>query len=163
MVRGTGGDEQTGIIRIDFPGFSGEEKLEPITWDEFFQKFDESNLALVYAETTRGQKSNFNNLISRESVDVDTGERVAPPRRRRKQAERGTAKRAATPRGASAKVAGEKKSSPRRATRSGTAARGERRAPRDASARKTAGRSTRGAKKGPTKRGSNRGGKSRSR
>src|SRR4051794_11073762 len=34
-----------GILRIDFPGFSGEGRLERIDWDEFFRKFDESGLA----------------------------------------------------------------------------------------------------------------------
>src|ERR1051326_273129 len=32
-----------GILRIDFPGYSGEDTLQEISWDEFFDKFDESN------------------------------------------------------------------------------------------------------------------------
>lgn len=75
----------TSIIRLDFPGFTGEEKLERISWDEWFQKFDDANLALVFeARTARGQKSNFNKLIGRETVDLQTGELVGPPRRRAK-------------------------------------------------------------------------------
>jgi len=70
-VRGTGGKDDTGIIRIDFPGYSGAGKLEEISWDEFFQKFDEQGLALVYQEqTAEGQKSNFNKLVSRETVET---------------------------------------------------------------------------------------------
>ncbi len=66
-VRGTGGGEDPGIIRIDFPGFGGEEKLEKIGWEEFFDKFESNNLAFVYQEKTKdGQRSNFNKLISRE-------------------------------------------------------------------------------------------------
>ncbi len=54
------------MLRIDFPGYSGAESLEHITWDEFFDKFDERNLAFLYQEhTAGGQKSNFNKLISR--------------------------------------------------------------------------------------------------
>ena len=69
-VRGTGGDGDVGMIRLDFPGYSGEESLEPISWDEWFQKFDESNLALlVQDETASGQKSNFNKLIGRETAE----------------------------------------------------------------------------------------------
>jgi hypothetical protein len=68
-VRGTGGGEDVGMIRLDFPGYSGEQSLEPIEWDEWFQKFDESGLALLVQETTaRGQKSNFNKLVSRETA-----------------------------------------------------------------------------------------------
>lgn len=113
-----------GASRIDFPGYSGEGKLDPISWDEFFEKFDESNLAFVYQEVTaRGQRSNFNKLIARESVDLETGNsKVRPPRRaakrgaiqgerrapssaaartaRTKQARGGRAKKKASPSGA---------------------------------------------------------------
>jgi hypothetical protein len=66
-TRGKGDD--TGILRIDFPGYSGAGSLEQISWEEFFEKFDREKLALVYQETTaRGQKSNFNKIVSRESV-----------------------------------------------------------------------------------------------
>jgi hypothetical protein len=66
-TRGKGDD--TGILRIDFPGYSGAGSLEQISWEEFFEKFDREKLALVYQETTaRGQKSNFNKIVSRETV-----------------------------------------------------------------------------------------------
>ncbi|PSH05326.1 MAG: hypothetical protein CXZ00_03225 [Acidobacteria bacterium] len=69
-VRRTGGKGDVGMIRLDFPGYRGGDTLEPISWDDWFRKFDESNLALVYQETTaRGQKSNFNKLIGRETAD----------------------------------------------------------------------------------------------
>jgi hypothetical protein len=58
---------ETGILRIDFPGYSGDESLEPISWEEFFEKFEDSQLALVFQEETEsGQKSNFNKLVKRE-------------------------------------------------------------------------------------------------
>src|SRR5581483_7377599 len=47
-VLGTGGRGDTGMLRIDFPGYSGRGKLQPISWDEWFEKFDEKNLALLY-------------------------------------------------------------------------------------------------------------------
>jgi hypothetical protein len=57
------------MLRIDFPGYSGEESLEPIPWEDWFEKFDERNLALVVQQkTAKGQKSNFNKLISREAT-----------------------------------------------------------------------------------------------
>jgi len=59
------------MIRLDFPGYSGEQSLEHIEWDEWFQKFDESGLALLVQDTTaRGQKSNFNKLVSRETAGM---------------------------------------------------------------------------------------------
>src|SRR5688572_23121737 len=67
--KGTGGKDDVGLLRIDFPGYSGEGKLQEITWDEFFEKFDEQKLALVYQEETAGGKqSNFNKLISRDNA-----------------------------------------------------------------------------------------------
>jgi hypothetical protein len=65
-VRGTGNKKDTGIIRLDFPGYTGEDKLEHISWDDWFEKFDDSALALIYQEkTAEGQESNFNKLIKR--------------------------------------------------------------------------------------------------
>ena len=70
-VKGTGGKDDTGILRIDFPGYIGAGKLEEISWDKFFQKFDEQGLAQVYQEkTAEGQKSNFNKLVSRETAET---------------------------------------------------------------------------------------------
>lgn len=68
-VRGTGDKDDVGMIRLDFPGYSGEDKLQPISWDEWFEKFDERKLALIYQdETAGGQKSNFNKLVSRDNI-----------------------------------------------------------------------------------------------
>lgn len=65
-VKGTGAKDDPGILRIDFPGYSGADSLEEITWDEFFEKFDASELALLYQEETKdGKKSNFNKLVAR--------------------------------------------------------------------------------------------------
>jgi hypothetical protein len=70
-VRGTGGKNDTGMIRLDFPGFTGSETLQPISWDEWFRAFDENNLALlVQEETADGTRSNFNKLVSRETADA---------------------------------------------------------------------------------------------
>jgi hypothetical protein len=67
-VKGTSrGRDDIGMIRIDFPGYSGEGKLEPIDWEEWFAKFDESNLALVVQDkTAHGEVSHFNKLVARE-------------------------------------------------------------------------------------------------
>jgi hypothetical protein len=73
-VKNTGSGDDIGILRIDFPGYSGEGTLEPISWEDFFKKFDERGLALVYQEETAGgQKSNFNKLVSAETVEEGAG------------------------------------------------------------------------------------------
>jgi hypothetical protein len=65
-VRGTGGGGDTGLLRLDFPGYSGGKSLQEIDWDDFFEKFDEQNLALVYQNQTKdGRPSNFNKLVDR--------------------------------------------------------------------------------------------------
>src|SRR5437762_8720146 len=76
-VRETGGQGDIGMLRLEFPDQPGanDEKLEPIEWDEFFDKFDERNLALLVQNTTAsGEMSNFNKLVSRETAaDVAAG------------------------------------------------------------------------------------------
>lgn len=67
-VKGTGGGDDPGILRIDFPGYGGEEELEEISWDEFFSKFDQQKLSFLYQERTAdGELSNFNKFIRPES------------------------------------------------------------------------------------------------
>ena len=68
-MKGTGGGDDPGIIRLDFPGYSGGDSLEEISWDEWFEKFEEQRLALVYQEKSqKGEKSNFNKLVSRDNT-----------------------------------------------------------------------------------------------
>lgn len=61
-VKATGRGKDPGILRIDFPGFSGEDTLEEIEWDEFFEWFDRNNLALLLS-SERGNR--FNKLVAR--------------------------------------------------------------------------------------------------
>src|SRR3954469_269298 len=56
-----------GLLRIDYPGYSGAGKLEEISWDEFFEEFDDSDLEFLYQEKTAdGEESRFSKLVSRE-------------------------------------------------------------------------------------------------
>jgi hypothetical protein len=67
-VRGTENGDEAGVLRIDFPGGAGEDQLEHISWDEWFQKFDEKNLAFLYQEQKKdGEGSTFFKLVSREN------------------------------------------------------------------------------------------------
>lgn len=68
-VKRTGSSSDPGILRIDFPGYSGEESLEEISWEEFFRQFEESKLAFLYQEETKdGKQSRFSKFVSRENT-----------------------------------------------------------------------------------------------
>jgi hypothetical protein len=69
-VKGTQNKQGPGVLRIDYPGFSGEDTLEPISWQAFFEAFEENNLAFLYQEETRdGSESRFSKLIDRDSAN----------------------------------------------------------------------------------------------
>ncbi len=66
-VKGTGRGG-AGVLRIDFPGYRGQQTLREISWDEFFQKFDEKELAFLYQDkTASGKPSRFCKLVSRDA------------------------------------------------------------------------------------------------
>ena len=61
-------DDEVGVIRIAFAKPEGDETegLEEISWEEFFEKFDEKNLAFLYQEETKdGGTSRFFKFIRR--------------------------------------------------------------------------------------------------
>ena len=61
-VKGTGGKGNSGLLRLDFG--ERDPSLEEISWDEFFEKFDESDLAFLYQEeTASGGESRFSKLV----------------------------------------------------------------------------------------------------
>jgi hypothetical protein len=67
-VKGTGDREEPGVLRIDFPGGAGEDRLQHVDWDEWFRKFDESDLAFLYQERKAdGSDSTFFKLVSRDA------------------------------------------------------------------------------------------------
>ncbi len=77
-VRGTSSSDDVGLLRIDFPGGAGEDQLEPITWEEFFEKFDEKQLAFLYQETTKdGGESRFVKFISQSQDGQPAAEQSA--------------------------------------------------------------------------------------
>jgi hypothetical protein len=70
-VKGTGGKKDPGIIRVRFPGYGDDSALKDISWEEFFQKFDENELAFLYQETKAGgERSTFNKFVKRETVSA---------------------------------------------------------------------------------------------
>ena len=68
-VKGTDKGGKGGVLRIDYPGFSGQDTLEQISWEEFFAAFDENKLAFLYQDKLEsGETSRFSKLIDRNSA-----------------------------------------------------------------------------------------------
>jgi hypothetical protein len=66
-VASTEKGDEPGVLRIDFPGYSGKDSLERISWEDFFEKFDEKELAFLYQDQTRdGEESRFFKFVSRD-------------------------------------------------------------------------------------------------
>lgn len=67
VVQSTHDQEGTGILRFDMPGYDPGDDLEELTWDEFFEIFEDRRLALVYQDQiSDGAESNFNRFVSRD-------------------------------------------------------------------------------------------------
>ncbi len=72
-VKGTGEGDGGGLIRVDFPGYSGEGSLEEVSWDDWFESFDDSDLVFLHQESlSDGGRSNFNKLLRRETAEGDS-------------------------------------------------------------------------------------------
>jgi hypothetical protein len=72
-VKGTGpaGESGGGVLRIDYPGYSGDDALEEITWEQFFDQFDKAGLSFLYQDKLEsGETSRFSKLIDRNSADA---------------------------------------------------------------------------------------------
>src|SRR6476661_2666771 len=65
-VTGSGKGGNAGILRIDYPGFSGEQTLEPLDWDVWFDAFEQNGLALLYQDEG---DSRFSKLVRRRPED----------------------------------------------------------------------------------------------
>jgi hypothetical protein len=64
--------EDTQILRIDFddPDGSTDQKLKPISWEEFFRVFDDRDLEFLYQEHTEdGKVSRFNKFVTHGTDD----------------------------------------------------------------------------------------------
>ena len=63
-VRGTAVSGSSGVLLIDY-GDAVTEQPEQITWDDFFQGFEENDLAFLYPDDT--DETRLAKLVSRES------------------------------------------------------------------------------------------------
>lgn len=117
-VNRTTDEGEAGILRIDYPGFSGEETLHKISWEEFFEKFDEENLAFLYQdETSSGETSRFSKFVDRAAMKKSPGKSSAGSKAsstRKKASGGGAGTRASG--GASANKSGARQGPEKRAT-----------------------------------------------
>jgi len=68
-VKGTQTKQSAGVLRIDYPGFSGEDTLETISWQALFDAFEAYKLAFLYQDETKdGSHSRFSKRIDRDSA-----------------------------------------------------------------------------------------------
>jgi hypothetical protein len=59
--------EDAGLLRIDFD--PPDEKLERISWEKFFEKFDREGLVFLYQDKTGdGKVSRFHKFMERETA-----------------------------------------------------------------------------------------------
>lgn len=62
--------ESAGLLRIDFPGGATNPPLKPISWNAFFEKFDNEDLVMLYQdEKVSGEGSTFCKFVSRATAD----------------------------------------------------------------------------------------------
>lgn len=65
-VTATGSGDDPGILRLDFE--PADEGLEPMSWDEFFDKFDKARLSFLYQDQTAdGHQSRFHKFVRASS------------------------------------------------------------------------------------------------
>jgi hypothetical protein len=65
-VTGTGQKGDPGILRFDFE--PKDEGLRKLSWEDFFEKFENEKLAFLYQdETADGSQSRFHKFVQRET------------------------------------------------------------------------------------------------
>jgi hypothetical protein len=68
-VKGTETNDGSCLLRLDFPGYSGEDSLQTIPWEQWDRVFDNRKLALLVEDKMAdGKPSNFNKLVSRDAA-----------------------------------------------------------------------------------------------
>ncbi|YCK38994.1 hypothetical protein ACNF49_34595 [Actinomadura sp. ATCC 39365] len=69
-VPGTEHQGRAGVLRFDFPGYGGGDLAE-ITWEEWFETFDQRKLNFIYQEHKKdGKQSNFFRLENPDREDA---------------------------------------------------------------------------------------------
>jgi hypothetical protein len=70
-VEGTEHGDHLGVLRFDFPGYGGGDRLRQVDWDEWFATFDQRRLNFIYQEErSDGSPSNFFRLENPDREDA---------------------------------------------------------------------------------------------
>jgi len=85
VQRTTDGDDP-GVLRIDFPGFSGENTLEALPWEQWFEWFDRNDVAFLYQDE---RDSRFSKLVRRTSAEEQEGRHAGQGRTSAERGHRG--------------------------------------------------------------------------
>ncbi|MDF3078793.1 MAG: hypothetical protein K0S09_2682 [Sphingobacteriaceae bacterium] len=66
-IKGTGKDEDDGVLRIHFPKNSdNDDRFEEVEWDDFFANFEENKLDFLYQDKKAdGETSTFHKFVQR--------------------------------------------------------------------------------------------------
>ena len=66
FVKGTENND-SGVLRIHFPeAGNNDENFDKVDWDQFFETFEDKNLAMLYQEEKQnGEKSTFHKFVNR--------------------------------------------------------------------------------------------------
>ena len=68
-VQGTEHGGHLGVLRLDFPGYTGD-RLTEVSWDDWLGTFDKRRLNFIYQEKlSTGKRSNFFQLQSPDGAD----------------------------------------------------------------------------------------------
>lgn len=70
VIKGTSESDTDGLLRIHFPDNSpSKENFEEISWDDFFEKFEDNKLDFLYQDKkVDGRHSNFHKFVDRGST-----------------------------------------------------------------------------------------------
>jgi hypothetical protein len=140
VVKSTNDGKRPGILRIDFPGFSGAQSLEEIAWDDWFERFESAKLAFLYQDQSgSGRTSRFNKLVSRDSVETQAENGREKRTSTRRSAKPSSAKRSSAKRSSAKRSSAKRSSAKRSSARTGANARGKRNRAETASGRGSAG------------------------
>jgi competence ComEA-like helix-hairpin-helix protein len=70
-VKRTTQGNDPGVLRIDYPGFSGQDTLEPLPWEQWLDWFDRNDLAFLYQDE---KSSRFSKLVRRTEAEEQEAE-----------------------------------------------------------------------------------------
>ena len=145
-VKATGRGKDPGILRIDFPGFSGEDTLEEIEWDEFFEWFDKNNLALLLS-SERGNR--FNKLVERSNARGASSKKASSAKKTSTKKASSSAKKSSGSKSSAKKSSAKKATSAKKS--SASSAKKESSLSKKPAAKKSASSRKSAAKKSPAK------------